>query len=145
MEPVTTTSVPVGSKPELRRCPPEGCQGLEPPPRSMRPLLVSLSIVAVLMGVQLAGYFVTRSLVVAFDALHMFVDMGAIGIGIFGIWLARRPATGTRSWGYLRVEILGALVNGGLLIAMTVLLAKEAFDRLTAQHATPELPPKYMA
>lgn len=111
----------------------------------MRPLLLSLAIVAVLMGVQLVGYFVTRSLVVAFDALHMFVDMGAIGIGVFGIWLARRPATGTRSWGYLRVEILGALLNGALLLGMTVLLAKEALDRLTAQHATPDLPPKFMA
>jgi len=111
----------------------------------MKALIASLCIAATLMGVQLAGYFFTRSLVVAFDALHMFVDMGAIGVGIFAIWLARRPATGARSWGYLRVEILGALVNGALLIGMTLLLAKEAFDRLTASHGTPALNPRLMA
>src|SRR5580698_4990069 len=110
----------------------------------MKALIASLCIAATLMGVQLAGYFFTRSLVVAFDALHMFVDMGAIGIGIFAIWLARRPATGARSWGYLRVEILGALVNGALLIGMTLLLVKEAIDRLTEHHGTPELEPRYM-
>jgi cobalt-zinc-cadmium efflux system protein len=125
-------------------CPPEGCQGLEPPARSMKPLAVSLGIVALLLVFQIVGWVVTGSLVVAFDALHMLVDLGAIGIGMFGIWLARRPATGTRSWGYLRVEILGALLNGALLIGMTLLLAKEAFERLTATHATPDLPPKYM-
>jgi cobalt-zinc-cadmium efflux system protein len=110
----------------------------------MKTLLVSLGIAFALVGVQLVGYFVTRSLVVAFDALHMFIDMGVVGIGIFAIWLARRPATGARSWGYLRVEILGALVNGALMIGMTLLLVKEVFDRLTQHHATPELEPKYM-
>lgn len=126
------------------RCPPGGCQGLAPPPRSMKPLVVSLVIAAALMGVQVAGYFLTRSLVIAFDAIHMLIDMSAVGIGIFAIWLARRPATGARSWGYLRVEILGALVNGALLIGMTLTLAREAFDRLTAHHATPELEPRLM-
>jgi cobalt-zinc-cadmium efflux system protein len=97
------------------------------------------------MGVQIVGYFLTRSLVVAFDAIHMLVDMSAVGIGIFAIYMARRPATDARSWGYLRVEILGGLLNGAVLIAMTVVLAKEAFDRLTTAHATPELPPERMA
>jgi cobalt-zinc-cadmium efflux system protein len=130
--------------PDSVRCPPEGCQGLPPPPRSLKTLGFSLAIAGLLMAVQLVGYFVTHSLVVAFDALHMFVDLGAIGIGMFAVWIARRPATGARSWGYHRVEILGALLNGAVLIAMTVVLAREAFERLTSQHATPELEPRLM-
>jgi cobalt-zinc-cadmium efflux system protein len=132
------------SIPTLEPCPPEGCQGLTPPPRSLKPLAISLGVVVVMIAAQIVGYFLTHSLAVAFEALHVCVDAGAICLGMFAIWIARRPATAAKTFGWHRVEILTALLNGTALVAITVNLAKEAWDRLTNPGEAPHLEPRYM-
>jgi cobalt-zinc-cadmium efflux system protein len=106
--------------------------------------MLSLALVAALMTAQLVGYFLTHSLVIALDALHMFTDLGAIGLALFASWIARRPASPARTFGYYRAEILAALANGGALCAITFFLAREAWDRLADPVSAPVLEPRLM-
>src|SRR5688572_23041784 len=77
-----------------------------------RRLAIALAITATFLLAEVAGGILTNSLALLADAGHMATDVGALALALFAIWLARRPATAERSFGYLRAEILAALVNG---------------------------------
>ena len=97
-----------------------------------RPLLIALTITTVFLVVELIGGFLTNSLALLADAGHMLTDVVALALALAASWIARRPATLTRSFGYLRAEILAALFNSALLIAVTLYIFWEAFQRLSA-------------
>jgi cobalt-zinc-cadmium efflux system protein len=59
----------------------------------------------------------------------MLTDVAALGLSLFAIWAAQRPATPKRTYGYRRMEILAALVNGATLVAIAVLIFAEAYRR----------------
>src|SRR5262249_10820786 len=59
--------------------------------------------------------WLTNSLALVSDAVHMFTDAIALGLGLFGIWIADQPATEHKTYGYHRAEILVALLNGLVL------------------------------
>jgi cobalt-zinc-cadmium efflux system protein len=63
------------------------------------------------------------------DAAHVYADAGGIGLSLFAVWMARRPATPRRSYGYYRIEILAALLNGAILLALSVFILYEAVQR----------------
>ena len=63
------------------------------------------------------------------DAGHMLSDAGAIALSLFAIWIAQRPATPQRTYGYYRTEILAALANGATLVAVALYIFFEAFQR----------------
>jgi cobalt-zinc-cadmium efflux system protein len=92
----------------------------------------SLGLTAVIAVVELAGGLVSRSLALLADAGHMVTDAGALGLSLFALWIARRPATAEKSFGYYRLEILAALFNGALLIGVTIWIVVEALGRLKA-------------
>lgn len=87
-------------------------------------LLVAFVVLEVAAGV-LAG-----SLALLADAAHMFADVGALGVSIWAIRLARRPHTSVWSYGLKRAEILAAAANGVLLVAAAALILNEAAHRL---------------
>ncbi|MGO9831575.1 MAG: cation diffusion facilitator family transporter [Myxococcaceae bacterium] len=89
-------------------------------------LLVTVGI-AVLEGV---GGWLTHSLALLSDAGHMLTDVSALVLALLAMWFAGRPADPRRSYGYARLEILSALVNGVLLLGITVLIVVEALLRL---------------
>src|SRR5207247_1680409 len=64
------------------------------------------------------------------DAGHMLVDTVAIGLSLAAITMARRPATARRSFGYYRLEILAAVINGVLLFVVGVAVLGAALVRL---------------
>lgn len=99
---------------------------------SIGPIAIALAINIVFFGVEIAGGILTNSLALLADAGHMAVDVGALGLSLFAIWLARRPATPAYSFGYLRAEILAALVNAAALIAISILVFVEALRRLAS-------------
>lgn len=82
------------------------------------------------MLVEGVGGFVAHSLALLADAAHMLLDVGALGLALFAAWIARRPASGAATWGYVRFEILAALINGALLLAVTAGIVWEAIQRL---------------
>jgi cobalt-zinc-cadmium efflux system protein len=102
------------------------------PPRaqSRRALAWVLGITIAFALIEAGGGLLSGALVLLADAAHMLTDAGAVGLSLFAAWIARRPATAQKTYGYYRLEILAALVNGALLIAVTVGIVLEALARL---------------
>ena len=94
-------------------------------------LLISLGIAVA----EVIGAVITGALVLFADAAHMAADAGGIGLSLLAAWFAARPATGRRTFGFARAEILAAMANSLLLLAMTALIFTEAIRRLTSPPA----------
>ena len=95
-----------------------------------RRLTLTLVLVLLYMGVEVVGGLLADSLALIADAGHMFSDAGALGLTLFAMRFARRPATAQRTYGSYRAEILAALVNGATLVAVAMHIFIEAFERL---------------
>lgn len=93
-------------------------------------LLGVLVMVLAFMAVEVAGGLATHSLALLADAGHMLTDAAGIGLALLAIWFARRPATAEKTYGYYRVEIFAAAVNGMVLLAVSGFIAYEAIRRL---------------
>jgi cobalt-zinc-cadmium efflux system protein len=87
------------------------------------------------MVAEVVGGLASNSLALLADAGHMLADGAALGLSLFAIWAAQRPATPQRTFGYHRMEILAALANGATLIAVSVLIFAEAYRRWLAPPA----------
>ena len=81
------------------------------------------------MIAEFVGAIVTNSLALLADAAHMLTDVGGLGLALFAIWFAQRPATPAKSYGYYRTEILAALLNGAVLLAIGGYILYEAWGR----------------
>jgi len=92
-------------------------------------LLVAISIAGSIAIVELIGGILSNSLALIGDAAHMFTDTAALGLSLFALNLAKRPASQTRTYGYLRAEILAALTNGIVLILISAYISYEAYRR----------------
>lgn len=97
---------------------------------SRRLLAISLAITSVVMIVQIVGAVLSGSLALLADAVHMFTDAAALVIALIASIVASRPANDRRTFGYQRAEVFGALVNGVILIALSLWVAVEAVMRL---------------
>ena len=82
------------------------------------------------MVVELAGGLITGSMALLSDAGHMFTDVGAIGLALFASRLALKPKAPHRTYGYLRAEIIGALINGVFLVLLCGYILVEAYHRI---------------
>ncbi len=82
------------------------------------------------MLVEFVGGLVANSLALLADAGHMLTDVAAIGLALFASWFARRPTTPDKTYGYLRLEILAALVNAVALFVVVGLIAWDAVQRI---------------
>jgi len=102
------------------------------PPREgeARKLALTLAVALVAMLLEAAGGFLTHSLALLSDAGHMLADVGAIGLSVFALRIGSRPADARRTYGYYRLEILAALLNGAALIAIALVIVVEAWQRL---------------
>ncbi len=92
-------------------------------------LKVALIIVLVIMAAEVIGGILSNSLALLGDAGHMLVDALALGMSLFAIKIARRPATATKTYGYHRAEIMAALANGVTLVLVAVWIFYEAYQR----------------
>jgi len=97
---------------------------------SGRALAWVLALTLAFAAVEVVGGFLSGALVLLADAAHMLTDAAAVGLSLFAVWIARRPATPQKTYGYYRLEILAALVNGAALIAVTLWIVLEAVRRL---------------
>jgi cobalt-zinc-cadmium efflux system protein len=95
-----------------------------------RALAAALVLVTAFLGVEAAAGFLADSLALLADAAHMLSDSGSLGLALFAVWIAERPATPERSFGFRRVEILAALANGVALVAVAIWIFIEAGRRL---------------
>ena len=94
-----------------------------------RPLKITLGIVLVVMVAEVIGGILSGSLALLSDAGHMLVDALALGLSLFAMTIARRPATPTKTYGYHRAEIMAALANGTILVLLSIYIFYEAYRR----------------
>jgi cobalt-zinc-cadmium efflux system protein len=97
---------------------------------SGRALAWVLGLTLAFAAVEVVGGLASGALVLLADAAHMLTDAAAVGLSLFAVWIARRPATPQKTYGYYRLEILAALVNGAALITVTLWIVLEAVRRL---------------
>ncbi|MBD3753642.1 MAG: cation transporter, partial [Micrococcales bacterium] len=95
-----------------------------------RLLTASLTITSVVLVVQVVGAFLSGSLALLADSVHMLTDTAALVIALIASIVAARPATDRQTYGYQRAEVFGALINAVLLIGLSVWIVVEAIQRL---------------
>src|SRR6476661_7959212 len=111
------------------------CAHLNQGPATPLPRLwVVLGLTGSFMVIEVVGGWLSGSLALLADAGHMLTDVGALGLSLLTASIARRPADDRKTYGYLRWEILAALVNGAALIGIAVWVVIEAVHRLGQAH-----------
>jgi cobalt-zinc-cadmium efflux system protein len=96
-----------------------------------RALGVALTLVLAFAGVEAVAGLAAGSLALLADAAHMLSDALALGLAVAAAWLAHRPATPERSFGWHRAEVLAALANALLLVALGAWIVWAAIGRLS--------------
>jgi cobalt-zinc-cadmium efflux system protein len=96
---------------------------------STRALAWSLGLTVVILIAEGLGGWLSNSLALLADAGHVLTDAGALGLSLFVAWLARQPGSPAKTYGYLRWEILAALINGATLLLISVWIVIEAVVR----------------
>src|ERR671914_2018247 len=89
-----------------------------------------LALTGTFMVVEAVGGWISGSLALLADAGHMLTDVGALALSLLSAWIAQRPRNDTKTYGYLRWEILAALVNGALLFGLAAWVVIEAVQRI---------------
>ncbi len=98
-------------------------------------LKIVLVAVAMYCAAEFVGGYLTNSLALMTDAVHMLTDIAALSLGLLTLWISTRPASGGKTFGYLRAEILGAFLNGIFLWLLVAFIWIEAAHRL--HHPSP--------
>jgi cobalt-zinc-cadmium efflux system protein len=100
-------------------------------------LVAVFALTAGFLLVEAGVGLLTGSLSLLADAVHMLVDAGGVLLSLLAVWFAERPATPAKTYGYYRVEILAALVNGVVLCVMAVGILVATYQRIWAPPHVP--------
>jgi len=117
--------------------------GMSPPrlrSRSKKALKLALVIIGAFFVAEALGGYFTNSLALLSDAGHLLSDVGALVLALLAFWFAERPITPSQTYGYYRVEILAALVNGLTLWGVAAFIGYEAYRRLIDPPTVQSLP-----
>ncbi|XP_077245057.1 zinc transporter [Tasmannia lanceolata] len=97
---------------------------------SMRKLLIAVILCIIFMSVEVVGGIKANSLAILTDAAHLLSDVAAFAISLFSLWAAGWEANPRQSYGFFRIEILGALVSIQMIWLLAGILVYEAIARL---------------
>ncbi|GAA4425947.1 cation diffusion facilitator family transporter [Georgenia halophila] len=100
-------------------------------------LAVAFGITTAVLLAQAAGALITGSLALLVDTAHLLTDSAGLALALFAAHLSMRPASPGRTWGYRRGEVLAALLQAAVLLAVGVYILVEAVQRLVDP---PEVP-----
>lgn len=92
-------------------------------------LLIAVAVTLAFAIVEAITGWWSGSLALLSDAGHMFTDSSALGLAAFAAWLARRPPSARHSYGLVRAEVLAALFNSVLMLALIAYIVAEALTR----------------
>jgi cobalt-zinc-cadmium efflux system protein len=95
----------------------------------VRSLRIALALTAALLVLELVGGLLSNSIALLADAGHMLTDVAALALSLFVAWFSKQPETHTKTFGYLRLEILAAFVNGATLLLISAWILWEAVMR----------------
>ena len=110
------------------------------PHGSRRRLALVLGLTCAFLGVEVVAGFLTGSLSLLADAGHMLTDVAGLVLALAAMKLAERPPSPRRTYGYHRAEILAALTNGLVLLAVAAYILVEAWARFRSPHPVASVP-----
>ena len=96
----------------------------------LRALLIALSITGTVFFAELIGGWLAGSMALMADAMHMLSDAAGLIIAVIAVLIGRRQASAQATYGYRRVEVLAALANAVMVLAISVWIVVEAVRRL---------------
>jgi cobalt-zinc-cadmium efflux system protein len=102
---------------------------------SVRSLRIALVLTAALLILEVVGGILSNSIALLADAGHMLTDVAALALALFVAWFSKQPETPTKTFGYLRWEILAAFANGATLLLISAWILWTAVVRLRAPEA----------
>lgn len=97
---------------------------------AVRPLVISLAIALVVLVAEVIGGLLTGSLALLADAGHLATDSAALVLALVASWLARKPATAQRTFGFRRAGVIAAFVNAAALFVVAIVISWEAIGRI---------------
>lgn len=97
---------------------------------SMRKLCIAVVLCIIFMAVEVVGGIKANSLAILTDAAHLLSDVAAFAISLFSLWASGWEANPRQSYGFFRIEILGALVSIQMIWLLAGILVYEAIARL---------------
>lgn len=97
---------------------------------SMRKLLIAVILCVIFMTIEVVGGIKANSLAILTDAAHLLSDVAAFAISLFSLWASGWEATPRQSYGFFRIEILGALVSIQMIWLLAGILVYEAIARM---------------
>ncbi|WP_439601889.1 cation diffusion facilitator family transporter [Devosia sp.] len=100
--------------------------------RHRKSLVWALALTTTFLVVEVIGAWISGSLALLADAAHMLTDAGGLALALFAIWFAARPPSPSKTFGYLRAEVLAALINAVVLLLLAVYILYEAYQRIFA-------------
>ena len=109
-------------------------------PDNKKGLRIAIGITAVILLLEFFGGLATNSLALLSDSGHMLSDVSSLVFSLLAMWLAAKPPTADKHYGYSRVEILAALLNGVTLFVIAGLILFEAVQRLRAPEPVSSVP-----
>jgi cobalt-zinc-cadmium efflux system protein len=113
--------------------------------QNRRALQITFALTFLYFIVELVGGLLTNSLALLADAAHMLTDVGGLALALFATWIAQKPATPQKTYGYYRVEILAALANAVVLFLISFYILYEAYRRFEEPPAVASLPMLFIA
>ena len=108
-------------------------------------LKISAVLILVYFVFEIAVAIFTGSLSLLADAAHELSTFIAIGLSLVAMKLASTPPTPTRTFGFLRIEVLAALMNGLLLLVMAAFIIVQGIERINHPMEVPSTPMFIMA
>lgn len=108
--------------------------------QNRRGLKITFALTFTYFIVEVIGGVLTNSLALLADAAHMLTDVVGLGLALFAIWMAQKPATPQKTYGYYRVEILAALANAIILFGVSFYILYEAYRRFQQPPEVASLP-----
>jgi cobalt-zinc-cadmium efflux system protein len=100
--------------------------------RNSRALWIAIGVTGATMVVEVIGGFMANSLALLSDGGHMLTDLMALVLSLFALRLTMRPPSPTKTFGFYRMEILAALINGATLMFIAGFIIYEAYHRFGA-------------
>ncbi len=100
-------------------------------------LTIAFAISAAILLAQAVGALITGSLALLVDTAHMLTDVGGLALALFAANLSLRAASSKRTWGFRRAEVLAALAQSAVLLAVGVYVLVEGVRRCPDHRRSP--------
>lgn len=97
--------------------------------KSQQRLILSLAVTFVIFTAEVVGGILSKSLALLSDAGHVLTDAFALGLSLIALLIMKRPSDYKATYGYQRIGILAALINGVSLVVIAIFIFIEAYKR----------------